>query len=155
LIFRFRYRLKLTHRPRTSVLESNPILESFGNARTIRNDNSSRFGKFIELQFKQNGTLIGAVIDTYLLEKIRLVHQSPGERNFHIFYEMISAANEDEREAYFLKNLTIEDFKLTNQSGTFDRRDGVQDSAMFDKLVLCKFLPDSFVKFFLFRQSMC
>jgi myosin-5 len=119
-------------------------LESFGNARTIRNDNSSRFGKFIELQFKQNGSLIGAVIDTYLLEKIRLVHQSPGERNFHIFYEMMSAANEDEREDYFLKDFTVGDFKLTNQSGTIDRRDGVQDSAMFDKLVLCKLSPNLF-----------
>jgi len=118
------------------ILKSNPILESFGNARTIRNDNSSRFGKFIELQFRQNGSLIGAVIDTYLLEKIRLVHQSPGERNFHIFYEMLSAANEDEREDYFLQDFTVEDFKLTNQSGTTDRRDGVQDTVMFDKLVL-------------------
>lgn len=121
-----------------AVLQSNPILESFGNARTIRNDNSSRFGKFIELQFKQNGSLIGAVIDTYLLEKIRLVHQSPGERNFHIFYEMLAAATEDEREDYFLQDFTIDDFKLTNQSGTIDRRDGVEDSGMFDKLVLCE-----------------
>ena len=121
-----------------TVLESNPILESFGNARTVRNDNSSRFGKFIELQFKQTGSLIGAVVDTYLLEKIRLVHQSPGERNFHIFYEMLAAVNADEREAYFLNDLTVQDFKLTNQSGTYDRRDGVNDAVMYDKLAVCK-----------------
>lgn len=56
------------------VLQSNPILESFGNARTMRNDNSSRFGKFIELQFTESGNLVGASIETYLLEKVRLVH---------------------------------------------------------------------------------
>jgi myosin V len=117
------------------VLESNPILESFGNARTIRNDNSSRFGKFIELQFKQTGSLIGAVIETYLLEKIRLVHQTPGERNFHIFYELLSGITDDEKELFFLKDYSIQDFKLTNQSGTYDRRDGVIDSEMLEKLV--------------------
>jgi myosin V len=116
-------------------LESNPILESFGNARTIRNDNSSRFGKFIELQFMQTGSLIGAVIETYLLEKIRLVYQTPGERNFHIFYELLSGITEDEKALFFLKEYSIEDFKLTNQSGTYDRRDGVLDSEMLEKLV--------------------
>ena len=77
-------------------------------------------------------------MDTYLLEKIRLVHQSPGERNFHIFYEMLAAVNADEREAYFLHDLTVQDFKLTNQSGTYDRRDGVNDAVMYDKLAVCK-----------------
>ena len=72
------------------VLCSNPILESFGNARTIRNDNSSRFGKFIELQFSQSGRLVGAQIDVYLLEKVRLATQTEGERNYHAFYEMLS-----------------------------------------------------------------
>lgn len=122
-----------------AVLESTPILESFGNARTIRNDNSSRFGKFIELQFKQTGSLIGAVVDTYLLEKVRLVHQSPGERNFHIFYEMLSALNSEERDVYYLQDYTAQDFKLTNQSGTYDRRDGVDDAVVYDKLAVCKF----------------
>ena len=80
------------------VLQSNPVLESFGNARTIRNDNSSRFGKFIEMSFqaqKDNpsgprGTLLGATIDFYLLEKVRLVSVNPGERNYHVFYELLS-----------------------------------------------------------------
>ena len=69
------------------VLQSNPILESFGNARTHRNDNSSRFGKFIELRFNHKGTLVGASIETYLLEKVRLISQAEGERNYHAFYE--------------------------------------------------------------------
>jgi myosin-5 len=74
------------------VVLSNPILESFGNARTIRNDNSSRFGKFITIQFNRNGYLVGASISTYLLEKARIVFQADRERNYHIFYEMAAAA---------------------------------------------------------------
>ena len=67
------------------VLQSNPILESFGNARTVRNDNSSRFGKYIEIQFSSNGTLLGASIKTYLLEKVRIITQAEGERNYVSF----------------------------------------------------------------------
>lgn len=123
------------------VLESNPILEAFGNARTIRNDNSSRFGKFIELQFQQSGALIGASVDTYLLEKVRLIHQNAGERNFHIFYEMLAAVTEAERNVYFLENYTAQDFKMISNSGCFVRRDGADDGVLFDELVLCKYLP--------------
>ena len=61
------------------MLNSNPILEAFGNARTIRNDNSSRFGKYIDVRFSSNGKLVGATIDTYLLEKVRLIRQARGE----------------------------------------------------------------------------
>ncbi|CAD7941448.1 unnamed protein product [Amoebophrya sp. A25] len=81
------------------VLESNPLLEAFGNARTLRNDNSSRFGKFIELQFKPSGSgttgyrLCGARIHTYLLEKVRVTEQQEGERNFHLFYQACAAAS--------------------------------------------------------------
>ena len=73
------------------ILESNPLLESFGNAKTVRNDNSSRFGKFTELQFDGNSRLIGSVSRTYLLEKSRVVYQSEGERNFHIFHQTLCA----------------------------------------------------------------
>jgi len=118
------------------ILESNPVLEAFGNARTIRNDNSSRFGKFIELQFKQSGSLIGASIDTYLLEKVRLIHQKIGERNFHIFYEMLAAVTDEERKEFLLNDYTAQDFKLINTSGTFDRRDGANDAQLFDQLVV-------------------
>jgi myosin V len=76
------------------ILKSNPLLESFGNAKTTRNDNSSRFGKFTELQFDKSCRLIGSVSRTYLLEKSRVVHQSAGERNFHIFHQLISAVSQ-------------------------------------------------------------
>ncbi|KAM3575534.1 hypothetical protein VYU27_002526 [Nannochloropsis oceanica] len=80
------------------VLQSNPILEAFGNARTIRNDNSSRFGKYIEMHFDKRGRLLGASIETYLLEKVRLPHQAVNERNFHIFYQLLAGASAEERQ---------------------------------------------------------
>jgi myosin-5 len=73
------------------VLKSNPLLEAFGNAKTIRNDNSSRFGKFTQLQFDSDNCLVGAECRHYLLEKSRVVAQAAGERNYHIFYQLVSA----------------------------------------------------------------
>eukprot|EP00644_Phytophthora_capsici_P004676 jgi/Phyca11/506416/fgenesh2_kg.PHYCAscaffold_19_\ len=70
------------------VLKSNPLLESFGNAKTKRNDNSSRFGKFAQLQFDSMGSLVGCLCETYLLEKSRVVGQTEGERNYHVFYQI-------------------------------------------------------------------
>jgi Myosin head (motor domain) len=116
------------------VLQSNPILESFGNARTIRNDNSSRFGKFIEIQFNSAGSLTSASITTYLLEKVRLIAQTPGERNYHIFYEILSGLSQRERLLLRVGNFTAYDFKMTAVSGTFDRRDGVTDRDAFKEL---------------------
>lgn len=118
----------------SQVLESNPILESFGNARTIRNDNSSRFGKFIEMQFENTGCLVSASIETYLLEKVRLISQAPGERNYHIFYEVLAGLSPGVRQKLHISDRTVEDFCMTSVSGTFDRRDGVNDRDTFSEL---------------------
>jgi myosin-5 len=85
------------------VLSSTPMLEAFGNAKTLRNDNSSRFGKFIEIQFnKVYGSIEGALIRTYLLEKSRLTRQTKGERNYHIFYQMLAGITSEQRTKWFL-----------------------------------------------------
>lgn len=112
------------------VLQSNPILEAFGNARTIRNDNSSRFGKYIDISFTKSGKLVGAGVETYLLEKVRLIHPGPGERNYHVFYQFLKAATARERQDFFLSNKTCRDFRLLSDTGTYDRRDGVRDEEM-------------------------
>mmetsp|Transcript_24118 Transcript_24118/g.35755 ORF Transcript_24118/g.35755 Transcript_24118/m.35755 type:complete len:1311 (-) Transcript_24118:71-4003(-) len=114
------------------VLGSNPILESFGNARTLRNDNSSRFGKFIEIKFTAAGKLIGASVDSYLLEKVRLINQADGERNYHIFYELLAGASGTERKELLLGRSNPQDFIMTTSpSDTYTRRDGVRDDTTF------------------------
>uniref|UniRef100_A0A670K5K3 Myosin-7B-like n=1 Tax=Podarcis muralis TaxID=64176 RepID=A0A670K5K3_PODMU len=72
------------------IIEANPAMESFGNAKTLRNDNSSRFGKFIRIHFGPSGKLASADIDIYLLEKSRVIFQQPGERSYHIYYQILS-----------------------------------------------------------------
>ncbi|CAN6677516.1 unnamed protein product [Malus baccata var. baccata] len=106
------------------VLESNPVLEAFGNAKTVRNNNSSRFGKFVELQFDKTGRISGAAIRTYLLERSRVCQVSDPERNYHCFYMLCSAPPEDV-EKYKLGNLRT--FHYLNQSNCYEL-DGVDDS---------------------------
>ncbi|KAG5178804.1 P-loop containing nucleoside triphosphate hydrolase protein [Tribonema minus] len=115
------------------VLQSNPILEAFGNARTVRNDNSSRFGKFIEIDFDKDGFLFGAAIRTFLLEKIRLVHTSEQERNFHIFYQMLAGATEECRKRWQLAP-DPRIYHYINQSNCYARRDGVRDADLWEEL---------------------
>jgi myosin V len=100
------------------VLQSNPILEAFGNAKTIRNENSSRFGKFIELNFNRRGHLVGGTIRTYLLEKVRLPFQQPGERNFHIFYQMIAGGSLEDRQRWNIS--AVEDIHYINQGSVYE-----------------------------------
>ncbi|XP_019752544.1 unconventional myosin-Va isoform X1 [Hippocampus comes] len=97
------------------VLASNPIMEAIGNAKTTRNDNSSRFGKYIQIGFGRRGDIIGANMNTYLLEKSRVVFQAAAERNYHIFYQLCAARQLPEMRA--LKLAAPEHFRYTNQGG--------------------------------------
>jgi myosin V len=96
------------------VLQSNPVLEAFGNARTLRNDNSSRFGKFIELGFSRAGHLMGAKVQTYLLEKVRIAFHASGERNYHIFYQLLRGADDEQKVKYFLSGADSGGLELPN-----------------------------------------
>ncbi|XP_055475758.1 unconventional myosin-XIX isoform X2 [Psammomys obesus] len=88
---------KIAERIEQRILNSNPVMEAFGNACTLRNNNSSRFGKFIQLQLNRAQQMTGAAVQTYLLEKTRVACQASSERNFHIFYQICKGATEDER----------------------------------------------------------
>ncbi|KAF1813374.1 myosin-2 [Eremomyces bilateralis CBS 781.70] len=111
------------------ILATNPIMEAFGNAKTTRNDNSSRFGKYIEIMFNRDTEIIGAKIRTYLLERSRLVFQPLKERNYHIFYQLVAGASDAEKEALSLGS--VEDFSYLNQ-GSSPTIDGVDDRAEFN-----------------------
>lgn len=102
------------------VLESNPLLEAFGNAKTVRNDNSSRFGKFTEIQFNADGRISGAAIRTYLLERSRLVNVNDPERNYHVFYQLCDGASTEERAALQLR--PANEFRYLNRSSCFELR---------------------------------
>lgn len=112
---------------KTIILETNPLLEAFGNAKTLRNNNSSRFGKYFELQFTWNGDPDGGVITNYLLEKSRVVYQIVGERNFHIFYQFCVGANATERQNFGVQDASGFRYLVTGQTTTVDGIDDVTE----------------------------
>ncbi|NXG57819.1 MYH9 protein, partial [Hemiprocne comata] len=111
------------------LLQANPILEAFGNAKTVKNDNSSRFGKFIRINFDVNGYIVGANIETYLLEKSRAIRQAKEERTFHIFYYLLSGAGEHLKSDLLLEPYNKYRF-LSNGHVTIP---GQQDKDMFQE----------------------
>ncbi|XP_012267747.2 unconventional myosin-Va isoform X2 [Athalia rosae] len=112
------------------VLASSPIMEAIGNAKTTRNDNSSRFGKFIEIQFNKNYHITGASMRTYLLEKSRVVFQANEERNYHIFYQMCGSRNQ----LPYLHLENQDDFHYLNQ-GKNPKIEGINDAKSFDDTI--------------------
>lgn len=114
-------------------MRANPILEAFGNAQTVRNNNSSRFGKFIRIEFTRAGQIAGAYIDWYLLEKSRVVKLNTSERNYHVFYQLLRGADQRMKQEFFLNGKDIEDFEYTRQGN--DTITGVSDLDEWNSLI--------------------
>ncbi|EIW86978.1 myosin class I heavy chain [Coniophora puteana RWD-64-598 SS2] len=114
------------------VLATNPLLESFGCAKTLRNNNSSRHGKYLEIMFNDHGEPIGAQITNYLLEKGRVVGQVENERNFHIFYQFTKAASDEQREQFGLQG--PESYAYTSLSNCLDVQ-GIDDTADYSETI--------------------
>ncbi|XP_073401620.1 unconventional myosin-X-like [Dendrobates tinctorius] len=116
-----------------AIMESSPILEAFGNAKTVYNNNSSRFGKFIQLHFSQQGHIQGGRVVDYLLEKTRVTRQSPGERNYHIFYALLAGASKEEREALSLSDPLSYQYLCSPGCVTAE---GLNDKDMYNKVLM-------------------
>ncbi|XP_051234466.1 unconventional myosin-Ie isoform X2 [Dicentrarchus labrax] len=112
------------------ILQSNPLLEAFGNAKTVRNNNSSRFGKYFEIQFSSGGEPDGGKISNFLLEKSRVVMRNPGERSFHIFYQLIEGASGEQKGS--LGITTLDYYTYLNQSGSY-KVDDINDKSDFQE----------------------
>ncbi|XP_075926028.1 unconventional myosin-XV isoform X2 [Petromyzon marinus] len=124
------------------ILEATPLLESFGNAKTMRNDNSSRFGKYIQL-FMEDGVINGAITSQYLLEKSRIVFQAKNERNYHIFYELLAGLPSQQRQRYYLQD--PETYYYLNQGGNCEipgKHDGEDFRRLLSALEILTFSTD-------------
>uniref|UniRef100_A0A8C1QKK3 Osteoclast-stimulating factor 1 n=1 Tax=Cyprinus carpio TaxID=7962 RepID=A0A8C1QKK3_CYPCA len=115
------------------ILQSNPLLEAFGNAKTVRNNNSSRFGKYFEIQFSSGGEPDGGKISNFLLEKSRVVMRNPGERSFHIFYQLIEGASVDQKGSLGITSLDY--YTYLNQSGSY-KVDDINDKHDFQETLV-------------------
>lgn len=129
--------LELSLKEKTScveqaILESSPIMEAFGNAKTVYNNNSSRFGKFVQLNICRNGNIQGGRIVDYLLEKNRVVRQNPGERNYHIFYALLAGRGHEQREEFYLS--VPENYHYLNQSGCVEDKT-INDQESFREVI--------------------
>ncbi|XP_053327663.1 unconventional myosin-X-like [Spea bombifrons] len=122
-----------------AIMESSPILEAFGNAKTVYNNNSSRFGKFIQLHFSQQGHIQGGRVVDYLLEKTRVTRQSPGERNYHIFYALLSGSSKEDRESLCLSD--THGYQYLSTSGCVTA-DGLNDKDMYQKVMTALHVMD-------------
>ncbi|KAJ7346032.1 hypothetical protein JRQ81_001982, partial [Phrynocephalus forsythii] len=114
-----------------AIMESSPVLEAFGNAKTVYNNNSSRFGKFIQLHFSQHGHIQGGRVTDCILHN-RVVHQNPGERNYHIFYALLAGVSGEQKEALFL--LEPKSYRYLNQSGCVTN-ENLDDRELFSKVL--------------------
>ncbi|XP_072246199.1 unconventional myosin-VIIb [Leuresthes tenuis] len=113
------------------ILEANPILEAFGNAKTIRNDNSSRFGKYIDINFTKGGAIEGARVEQYLLEKSRVCRQAPEERNYHIFYYMLMGMTPEQKKILSLGTAAEYKYLIMGNCTSCEGRDDVKEYAHF------------------------
>ncbi|NWQ69293.1 MYO1E protein, partial [Neopipo cinnamomea] len=112
------------------ILQSNPLLEAFGNAKTVRNNNSSRFGKYFEIQFSPGGEPDGGKISNFLLEKSRVVMRNPGERSFHIFYQLIEGASSEQKSVLGITSMDY--YYYLNLSGSY-KVDDINDKSDFQE----------------------
>ncbi|XP_004524741.1 myosin heavy chain, muscle isoform X16 [Ceratitis capitata] len=115
------------------VVQTNPVLEAFGNAKTVRNDNSSRFGKFIRIHFGPTGKLAGADIETYLLEKARVISQQSLERSYHIFYQIMSGSVPGVKDTCFLSDNIYDYYNVSQGKVTVPNMDDGEEFQLADQ----------------------